>query len=391
MDLDRRLEVRQAFNEFWRRMNVNFYDPKMHGVDWHAVRLRYEPLLAGVGTKEDFWYLLSEMVGELNSSHSEISPAPGSPGFNTAELGITFDENYAGPGLKVSGYMPKGPNDDLGPKIKPGEYVLQIDGSDVRWNEDTFDTLLDKAGKIIELLVNDKASKEGARTVKVKPITRLQWSELAYDRRVQEARARVDKLSEGRLAYIRIQAMNQPSLRKLERELWGKAREKDGLVLDVRGNTGGNTHDDILNQLSRVPYAYVQPRDAPKSTQPFRHWDKPIVLLIDENSVSDAEIFPNGFRALKLGKIVGVQSPGYVIGTYEGTLQDGTGYRMPTQGYFTLDGKDLENNGVKPDILVTPTVEDIAAHRDRQLEVAVETLLKEIPKKSASARSGGVK
>jgi tricorn protease len=217
--------------------------------------------------------------------------------------------------------------------------------------------------------------------VKLKPINRSQFLDLMYEEHVRESREEVDKVSGGRLAYIHIRGMDPPSLKRLVRELWGKARTKEGLVLDIRNNGGGNTHDEILSQLSRVPYGYTQPRDARRSTQPFRHWDKPIVLLINQDSASDAEIFPNGFRELKLGKIVGVQTPGYVIGTFDGTLQDGTGYRIPTQGYFDLNGKDMENNGVKPDVTVEQTPEDIAAKRDRQIEIAVDMLLKGLPKR----------
>lgn len=382
LEVDRRAELAQAFNEFWRRIKVAFYDPNMHGVDWAAVRARYEPLLPSVGTKEEFaYFILSYMVGELNASHCEPGPAPGPPGPQVAELGLTFDENYPGPGLKVVDYMPKGPNDDLGPKVKVGEYVLQIDGTDVSWNEALYDALRDKAGKTVELLVNGRPDREGARTVKIKPITAAALSDLEYQKRVREARERVERLSGGRLAYIHIRSMNQPSLRQMERELWGKAQEKEGLVLDVRLNGGGNTHDQILSQLSRPVYAYDQPRDAPRSTQPVRHWGKPIILLIDETSASDAEIFPLGFRTLKLGKLVGMPTPGYVIGTYDRTLQDGTTFRLPMWGFYGLDGKTMENNGVRPDIQVEHAPEDIAAKRDRQLEVAVETLLRELPKR----------
>ena len=115
-------------------------------------------------------------------------------------------------------------------------------------------------------------------------------------------------------------------------------------------------------------------------TQPVRYWGKPIILLINQNSASDAEIFPMGFRNLKIGKIVGVSTPGYVIGTYEGRLQDGTSYRIPMWGWYTQDGKDLENVGVRPDVDVELTEEDIENHRDRQLQVAVDMLMKEIPK-----------
>ena len=380
MRLDRRAETAQAFTEFWRRLKVGFYDPAMHGVDWTAVRKRYEPLLAGVGAPEDFGNLLNELVGELNASHTEVIPANPSPGPSTAELGLFYDQEYAGPGIRVKGFMPKGPNDDLGPKIKPGEYILQVNGQDVSFNEEFYDTLLDRAGKNVELLVNATPSKEGARTVKLKAITRQEWFDLEYEQRVRTAREKVEKQSGGRLAYINIRAMNQPALKRLERELWGKTQEKEGLVLDIRENTGGNIHDEILAQISRAAYGFTQPRDAPRFTEPFRSWSKPIVVLINENSVSDAEIFPNGFRQLKLGKIIGMPTPGYVIGTYEGRLQDGTQYRIPMWGWFDAAGRNMENNGVQPDIRVEHTADDLSNDRDRQLEVAVETLLKELGK-----------
>ncbi|HSV74350.1 MAG TPA: DPP IV N-terminal domain-containing protein [Chthonomonadales bacterium] len=382
LEVDRRAELRQAFHEFWRRMNVGFYDPNMHGVDWRAVRDRYEPLLSGVGTREEFaMFLLPQMVGELNASHTEVGPAPGPPGPAQAELGITFDENHGGPGLRVSGWMPRGPNDDLGPKIRPGEFVLQVDGEDVAPTEDLWKALFDKAGKTVELLVNSRPDKEGARTVRLRPITLAALNDLAYEKRVRESRELVEKRSGGRLAYLHIRAMNQGTLRRMERELWGRARLREGLVIDVRGNGGGNTQGDKLAELARRVYGFTVPRDAEPSTQPFRHWDRPVVLLMDQDTVSAGEIFASGFQTLRLGRTFGVRTPGYVIGTYSGTLQDGTSYRIPMWGWKAPDGSNMENNGVRPDIEVENTQDDIAAHRDRMLETAVDSLLRELPRR----------
>lgn len=383
MEIDLLAERRQVFAEFWRRINTGFYDPKMHGVNWKEVRDRYEPLLDGVDTQDEFaTYLLAPMVGELNASHTEVSP-PIPSGPQTAELGLTFDQQYSGPGIKVTGYLPRGPNDDNGPRIKPGEFIIAVDGQDVRLNEAFHELLLDKAGKSVELLVNGTAAREGARTVKLTPITYAQWTDLKYEDQVRKNRATVEKMGGSRLVYIHIKAMDQASLRRFERELWGRGKEREALVLDVRGNGGGNIHDSLLEQLSRPAYTYIQPRDAQRQTQPYRAWGKPIVLLIDENSLSDAEVFPAGFRTLKLGKIVGQKTPGYVIGTQSFTLQDGTNARLPFVGFYGLDGKTLENNGVAPDVVVENTPEDIEAGRDRQLEAAVEILLKALPKAGA--------
>lgn len=375
---DRRVTYQLAFNEFYRRFGAGFYDAKMHGVDWKALRAKYEPQLQAVGTPEEFSNLLSEMVGEVNSSHSEISPASQGGGPQTATLGLFYDDNYAGPGLKVTGVMAKGPADRPSTRIAPGEYVLSVDGTDVKMTEDYYQTLQDKAGKPVELLVNSKPSKDGARTVKIKPISFGQWSNLEYEARVKHTRALVDKLSNNRLAYLHIHGMDPVSLRRFERELWSDAMSKDGLILDIRGNGGGNTHDAILAALERRVYGYTQPRDGLRVTQPEQAWTKPIVLLIDENSYSDAEIFPAGFRSLKLGKIVGVPTPGYVIGTYGGQLVDGTTFRLPSWGWYTLDGKNMENLGIPPDITVENAPEDVVVGRDKQLEVAVQTALKQV-------------
>jgi tricorn protease len=388
MLFDRRAVVHQAFNEFYRRYGAAFYDGTMHGVNWAALRAKYEPLLQGVGTPEEFANLLSEMVGEVNSSHSEIGPASRGGGPQTATLGLNYDDNYTGPGLKVLSVMPQGPGDKPSSRINPGDYVLSVNGTDVSMTEDYYETLQDKAGKTVELLVNSKPTKTGARTVKLKPISVADWSNLEYEARVKHDRELVDKLSNGRLAYIHIRGMDQPSLSRFERELYSEAIRKEGLVLDIRNNGGGNTHDPILEALSRHVYSYTQPRDGIREMQPYKAFTHPVVLLIDQNSYSDAEIFPAGFRALKLGKIVGVPTPGYVIGTYGGRLVDGTTFRLPSWGYYTLEGKNMENLGIPPDVYVENRPEDIAAHRDRQLETAVDTLLKELPSRAPANLAG---
>ncbi len=376
---DRRAIYQQSFDEFYRRFGAAFYDPKLHGVNWKAARLKYEPLLQAVATPEEFANLLSEMVGEVNSSHSEISPAPHGAGPQTGNLGLFYDDTYAGPGIKVSGVLAKGPTDKAATRVLPNEYVMAVDGVDVEMNEFFYNTLQDKAGKKVELLVNGKPTKEGARTIKLKPIQMAQWRDLEYDAMVRKNRERVEKLSAGRLAYIHIRVMDEPSFNSFERELWSDAMSKDGLVLDIRGNPGGNTHDEILEALSRKVYGYTQPRDGLRQSQPDRAWTKPIVLLIDQNSYSDAEVFPAGFRSLHLGKIVGVPTPGYVIGTYESRLPDGTSIRLPTWGFYTAEGKNLENMGVQPDINVENSLDDIVSGKDRQLESAVLSALKQIP------------
>ncbi len=374
---DKDLQISQSFHEFWRNFGEEFYDSGMHGVDWKVLRAKYEALLPGIGTPEELTTLLSNMVGEVNSSHSEITPGRSvPPGPTQALLGLVYDESYTGPGLKVLGIMPGSPAASPASRVQAGDYVLAIDGKEVQNNELYYQALQNKDGKQVTLTVNSKPVKEGARTVNLKTITADKWVNLEYDARVKHTREMVNKFSGGKLAYIHIREMDAASLAKFERELWGEAYLKDGLVLDIRGNGGGNTHDAILQQLSHRVYGFVRKRDSDLETQPERIWTKPIVLLINENSFSDAEVFPQGFRSLKLGKIVGVPTPGYVIGTSPATLSDGTQYRLPRVGFYTIDGRNLENLGIEPDYLIENTPEDIASHRDRQLEAAVDLLLK---------------
>jgi Tol biopolymer transport system component/C-terminal processing protease CtpA/Prc len=389
MLFDRRETYRQAFNEFYRRFGAAFYDPKMNGVDWTALRARYEPLLQGVATPEEFALLLSQMVGVVNSSHSEITPAIRPFGPQTALLGLFYDESHPGPGLKVASVLRKGPADKPSTRILPGEYVLSVNGTDVKLNEEYYRTLENKAGKTVELLINSKPTKEGARAVKVRPISMSDWANLDYEARVRRSRELVNKLSDNRLAYIHIREMDETAGERFERELWSEALSRDGLILDIRDNGGGSpaVNDAILDMLSRKIYGYTQPRDGLRQSVPEPVWNKPVILLIDENSYSAAELFPAGFRALGLGKIVGVPTPGYVIGTYEGQLVDGTRFRLPSWAYYTPEGRNLENRGVAPDILVENRPEDIAAGHDRQLEVGVATALKQLPPASDTTAS----
>ncbi len=376
--VDRLVVMQQAFEEFWRSFGAGFYDRSMHGVDWKALRTKYESLLPGISTPEEFTALLSNMVGEVNSSHSEISGVSSvPPGPSQPTLAMVYDNDYAGPGLKVSAVMPGSPADTSGSRIQVGEYILAIDGEDVKNDENYYRTIQNKEGKVVELLVNTSPTRDGARTVKLKPLSAAANSELDYNARVKHTQELVSKLSGGKLAYIHIREMLAPSLAKFNRELWSDAYLKDGLVLDIRGNAGGNTHDAILQALSHKVYGYIRARDGDAETQPVKAWDKPIVLLINEDSFSDAEVFPQGFRALHLGKIVGVSTPGYVIGTIDLSLLNGIHYRVPTIAYYTLDGKNMENLGIPPDITVTNTPEDVLKHHDRQLEAAVEILMKD--------------
>ncbi len=379
MTVDRLVELQHMFDEGWRLLKEQFYDEKMHGVDWEAMHKKYRPLIEHVALKEDFYALVSMMLGELNASHLGIG-GPTVSGPSTAYLGVWFDPEHRGPGVKIASVLKNSPADKDESRLNVGEFILAIDGVDVSNNEQIWETLADKAGRVVELLVNDKPTKEGARTVKIKPVDRGQWLNLIYEDWVEKRKRKVEELSGGRIGYIHIQAMSQSELRKFEREFYAEVvGKKDALIIDVRFNGGGRIHDELLSILKRRLYALEQYRGTPPFTQPFQVWQKPTIVLINEFSASDAEIFPKAFRDLGLGKLVGVPTYGGVIGTYNVTLIDGsTFFRVPVTGWRTLDGVNLENYGVKPDIYVEHTPEDNAEDRDLQLEVAVKELLKSL-------------
>ncbi len=375
---NRRLIQLQAFNEFYRRFGANFYDRYMHGVDWPKLRDKYEPQLNGVGTPFEFANLLSEMVGEVNSSHSEIAPNYSPSGPITATIGVRYDTNYAGPGLKVLSVVKNGPCDAPHSRVFPGDYILSIDGKPVVMTETYYDLLQDKAGKHLTLVVNNKPVAEGARTITVTATSQGALGAIKLKDLIAKRRAEVDRLSDGKLAYIYIPAMDGSSLKLFIRELDTEALRKQGLIIDIRGNPGGNTHPQLLQALAQRIYGYNRTRDSLVQTAPARAFHKPTVLLINQNSYSDAEVFPSGFRALKLGTIVGVATPGYVIGTRDATLLDGTHFRLPSVGYWDLTGHTLENLGIKPDITVVRTPAEAAAHDDVQLKEAVKVVLQQI-------------
>lgn len=377
-----REERQAAFREFWRTYDARFHDPNFHGRNWAEIRPRYEPLLDGVETREEFATLLGMMVGELESSHSEVSPAPGlPPAPQTYSLGFTFDYSYDGPGLKVLTVPKRTPGSFAKTRLKPGEYVLAIDGTDVSRTESLYKLLNDKGERDWELLVNDKPSKEGARTLKYKALTGGEWNALAYRNRIDSRKSKVDKDSGGKIGYVHISGMGGPNQTTFEREFYERAEGKDAMIIDVRENGGGNIGDTLISLLAIKPFGTYFLRDgapqrAPTPNFPYQAWDRPIVVLMAETSLSNAEMFPYGMRAAGLAKLVGMPTPGYVIWTWGGNLVDGTGIRLPSQGVYRKDGTSLENKGEVPDYLVPWTPEDYAAGRDPQLEKALEILRK---------------
>jgi tricorn protease len=327
------------------------------------------------------------MIGELNASHTGAAPPPQSRagGVSSAHLGLELEP--ADGRYRVSHVYENGPADKDWVKVGTGDYLIAINGKPVKAGDNYWAILNNRLNRKVEVTFNNKPSEEGAWKTRIEPVATGAYSQLRYERWVKQRRETVDKLSNGRIGYLHIQAMNQPSLRKFEKEI-RENRNKEALIIDQRWNGGGNIEQELLAILVQRQYQVWQPRGTEPAYRPFAGFFGPKVVLQNWRSASNAEMFPAGFRALGLGKVIGVPTAGAVIGTGSYSLIDGSTVRTPGVGVYLADQKrtNMENYGVRPDILVDNTPEDTLAGRDRQLETAVQELLKELSQKGNVAK-----
>jgi tricorn protease len=377
-------ERRQKFNEVWRRLNLEFYDPKFHGRDWNALHDKYLPWAEAASCEQDFGDVVKLMMGELNSSHMGYY-SPDAKSRVTGRLGLDFDEGFSGEGLRISHIVKDGPCDKETSRLLPGDILKSVAGIEPGEKTPIERILEDQVGQRIELIV--KRGKEEKRFV-VRPIHRDQLGSLRYSEWIEERRRMVDSLSDGRLGYLHIRGMAEQSLAKFETELYSIGAGKDGLVVDVRYNGGGWTADWLLAMLQVKRHATTFPRDGgpgyPQSRLPLYSWVKPIVALCNEHSFSNAEIFSHAVQTLGRGKLVGVPTPGGVISTGGDGLLDGSSYRIPLRGWFIGDNptqdpsRNMEGNGAIPDMIVPMKPGMMAEGKDTQLQAAVESLLADL-------------
>ncbi|MFO0961073.1 MAG: S41 family peptidase [Isosphaeraceae bacterium] len=285
--------------------------------------------------------------------------------------------------------MPGGPTDAKKSLVKPGEVVLAIDGTPVDPSMDLTEILNGPIDRDIKLKV--RAADGAEREVTVRPITYAAATVLLYDKWVKDNRAKVEELSRGALGYLHIRGMNMPSFYKFEEELYSAGAGKDGLIIDVRENGGGSTADLLLTALSQPTHAITIARGSgpgyPQDRKIFATWSKPIVVLCNQNSFSNAEIFSHAIKSLKRGKLVGVPTAGGVISTGGTTIMDMGFLRLPTRGWYVVgSGEDMELNGAVPDVIVWPEPEDLPAGRDPQLSKAVEVLQGDVATEKAKEK-----
>jgi tricorn protease len=389
--VDRPAEWAEMFDDGWRTMKYRFYDPQMHGFDWDAARAKYRPLVEFVGDRQELLNIINEMIGELNASHTGSAPPPrgrDNAGVATGHLGIELEPDKAAGRYRVTHIYENGPADKDWVKVKTGDYLLAINGKPVKAGDEYWQLLNNRLNRKVEVQFNSKPTEEGSWRTRIEAISAAAYSQLRYERWVSDRRKKVDELSNGRVGYLHIQAMNQPSLRKFEKEI-REFRNKEALVIDQRWNGGGNIEQELLAILVQRQYQVWQPRGTEPMGRPFAGFFGPKVVLQNWRSASNAEMFPAGFRALGLGKVIGTPTMGAVIGTGSYSLIDGSTVRTPGVGVFLADSKrtNMENYGVQPDLLVDNSPEDNLAGRDRQLETAVTELMKQLqaPRKNLAS------
>ncbi|MDE6277414.1 MAG: peptidase S41 [Muribaculaceae bacterium] len=380
--LDPAAEREFMFDNVVREEAERFYVADMHGVDWPAMTAAYRKFLPHINNNYDFAELMSEMLGELNVSHTGGRYSGGGDSQNparTSSLGVLYDLNYTGKGVKIEEVLKQGPL--FGKGIEAGTIIEKINGHDIT-NEDGLSQLLDGArGKRTLLTLRSPGAKETTEMV-VKPISAYEQNELLYKRWVAARAADVDRWSNGRLGYVHISSMNDDSFRKVYSELLGKYNDREGVVIDIRWNGGGRLHEDIEVLFSGEKYFTQEIRGDETCDMPSRRWNKPSIMVMSEACYSNAHGTPWVYKHKGLGKLVGMPVAGTMTSVNWVTMQDPTlVYGIPVIGYRLPDGSFLENQQLEPDIKVANSPESVASGEDTQLRTAVEELLRELPSK----------
>lgn len=400
LDVDFHQEKLAVFKQAWTLQRDHFYDDKFHGANWDAVRAEYEPRIAGARTPDEMRRLLNLMVGELNASHLGAS-APFGAGNQTGgaapvgKLGLRFDRNeYENNGrLKITEIITLSPAAVAG-GIKVGDYLLAVDGARINAQTNLDELLQHKTNRRVALTISSSADGSSPREIAVRPVTTGAEKALLYRQWVEECRAYVAKASNGRLGYVHMPDMSAQSLAQLYTDLDDENHAREGVVVDVRNNNGGFVNVYAIDVLARRGYLTMTQRGMPsapaRSYLGQRSLEAPTILVTNQHSLSDAEDFTEGYRTLKLGKVVGEPTSGWIIYTWNLQLLDGTGFRMPRVRVQDNNGQTMELNPRPVDLPVTRPIGESYAGRDSQLDTAVKELLKQIDsgKKQQSTGNG---
>lgn len=373
-------EREYLFEHAWRQVEKKFYKIDLHDVSWDFYKKEYAKFLPHINNNHDFAEMLSEMLGELNASHTGARFRPKTKnGDQTASFGLFFDQDYSGKGLRVVEVMDKGPLDNSESKIKSGVILEEIDGVSISSSQNVYKLLNRKEDKNTLLsLYNPTTGERWEETSK--PISLGAENQLRYRRWVENCRKMVDSLSNGEIGYVHVRGMNDASYRTVYEETLGKNGNKKALVVDTRFNGGGWLHDDLATFLDGKKYMSFVPRDQELGTEPQFKWTKPSIVVMSESNYSDAHMFPYTYKALGIGKLVGMPVPGTGTAVWWERMQNGMVFGIPQVGMVGNDGKYLENQQLEPDIKVPNDPAAVSKGQDQQLEAAVKELEKEVKK-----------
>ncbi|MCL1827608.1 MAG: S41 family peptidase, partial [Candidatus Cloacimonetes bacterium] len=363
------------FDQIWCRFGQYFYDPNMHNQDWKALHTKFAPYTQNIRSVNQLQKIVDELIGRVNASHTGFTP-------RTEEKAFSLERAYAGAIFDYQNRLPVGiqikkiyHNSDLFQKhnIQPNDIVLAINHTPVYDDTEIAPLFTNLIGKDIILKIQKKTE-----VVEVK-ITGISWetqNQLRYDDWVLNNYRTVQTQTDKRIGYLHIQRMNQRSLRKFEQDFLAVNSDTDALIIDVRGNGGGNISNQLIDFITRqqTAYSYGRPWGIDLVASPSTSYNKPIVCLIDQDSYSDAEVFSAAFQDLNLGDIIGMPTSGSVIGTGEESFMDGSSIRMPRHAWFRLNKENQELNGVKPNIIVDITPDDMIHGNDPQLQKAINIL-----------------
>ncbi len=364
------------FEHAWRQVREKFYVVDLQGVDWDFYKEAYAPFLPYINNNYDFAEMLSEMLGELNASHTGSGYRAFDPdGDQTASLGLLYDYGHEGNGLKVAEILKGGPLHTAKSKLKTGHIIERIDGEPITPSIDFYQLLNRKSGNNVLLSLIDPTN--GSRWEEVvKPISLGAENQLLYKRWVETRRAETLRLSNGKLGYVHVRGMNDPSMRVVFEEVLGKHISADALIVDTRFNGGGNLHDVLSDFLVGKKYMDIIPHGQNIGYQPWNRWIKPSIVLMGESNYSDAHLFPVAYKIKNGGQTLGMPVPG--TGTFvwwETQIDPSLFFGIPMGGWRPLGQPFLENNQMEPDIRVQNEPGQLATGRDQQLEEAVKVLL----------------
>ena len=375
---DRQQLNNDVFQQVWVEFGNGFYDPEMHGINWKRSNKEFSKYLKYANTPDILKKIIDEMIGEVNASHTGFYPRSDSnyKTYSSAYCGFEFDlQDFPKDGVRIKKVYKKSKLNKPH-NIVAGDILISVDGKEIGKDKEITSHFKNKVGEKIKLGI---MCDDGMKVVTVKGLSYRENYTMYYDNWVEERRVQVEEISNGKIGYMHIRSMNNSSYKRFVQDLFAENADKEALIIDVRNNGGGYIHDMLVEILTKKPYALSTYRGFDgkvKYKNPGNTVDVPMVLLINENSFSDAEIFPTLFKQLKLGTVIGMPTSGSVIGTGHYYFMDGSSMRMPSTGWYTPTGKNMEGNGAIPDIFVDPTPKQVINDDDVQLKRAIEELLK---------------